>query len=765
MNLNKLVCFALFASTCISSLFAQQRDVKALSSEKRHELAEKLIKQGGYYAAIDHMKELVDKHPEDQTYIFKLAEAYFHSRDYKSAELWYAKLKETEDNKKKKKNAQLTLATFHYAEALKYNAKYEQAREVFGIFAQGNYKDVKGENYKAWAKNEVLSCEFAMQNKDRLRYAEIVNLDSNINAAYSDFSPRMKDDTTLLYASIQEDSVISVRHGDKHFEHTKIFVSTMKDSTWQEPEEVERVNSIFEHSANGTYSPDGKRFYFTRCRPVAGKMKCQIYVSEVENDKLSKPKKLGGHANHPAHTCTQPYSAKIKTGKTDVEVLFFASDMKGTLGGMDIWYSVIDKDGQSAKPVNCGRSVNTPRDEVAPFYDGETSALYFSSNYHYGFGGYDIFRAIGTQNKYGKPENVMKPINSNLDDTYYTFSKKDKYSGFLVSNRPGGMALLSETCCDDIYSFKVKQPTILVLTVTDSATGKVIENPTLTLKSTRYAPIADSILFNTSEGVMDTLLAQSDPSLLENLQLTENPKSFYVLEPMNLTQILVENKELDNCKTLVRTNKEANVDSILARQGGVIKTGSPRYVVLNLVAGKRKVQLADQEKAKDTIHVASSLKEQFEKAAVVSGSLTADALKKDSSKTSNVVPVTDSKLVSMEFVLNLHFQYDKAEIVEWDQNKLDSLVTILKSNPKMKMEFSTHTDWIGSDEYNTKLSFKRAAFISNYIVSKGISQKRVKGTGLGETKHIAPNANADGSDNPEGRQQNRRTEIKLIQGV
>jgi len=767
-ELNKLTAiFTLLLSFACFAAGAQQRDVKALSSEKRHELAEKLIKQGGYYAAIDHMKELVQKHPDDQNYLFKLAEAYFHSRDYKNAELWYSKLKETQEGKKKKKSAQLTIATFHYGEALKYNGKYDQAREVFDIFANSGYKEVKGEAYKAWAKNEVLSCEFALSNKDRIRYAEVLNLDSNVNSGYSDFAPRLKDDTTLVYSSIQEDSVISVRHGDKHFEHTKIFAAIKKDSTWQLPEEVEKVNSVFEHSANGAYSPDGKRFYFTRCRPISGKMKCQIYVSNVEPEGLSKPKKLDGHANHPAHTCTQPFSAKIKSGKTEQEVLFFTSDMKGSVGGLDIWYSVIDKNGKSGKPANLGKTVNTPRDEVAPFYDVEGGTLYFSSNYHHGFGGYDIFRAQGSQNKYNKPQNIMKPVNSSLDDTYYIFSKSDRYSGFLVSNRPGGMALLSETCCDDIYSFKQRQPTILVVNVIDSATGKVLDNAKLTLKSTRYGQMPDSLLFATSEEVMDTLSEQNDKSLLENLRLAEAPTSFYVLEPQNITSVSAESKGFENARTYIRTNKSAVVDSVNAKQGGIKKDISPRYVVLNLVAGKEKIVV--QEKPKDTVHVASSLKQEFEKAkteqVIVATKVSEATQLKDTSVAPAPIAAEPTKLVSVEFALNLHFQYDKADIVETDQSKLDSLVTILKTNPKIKMEFTTHTDWIGSDDYNLKLSYKRASFISNYIITKGISQKRVKGKGVGETKHIASNVKDDGTDDPEGRQKNRRTEIKLIQGV
>ncbi len=758
----KKYCFLLLTCTLLfGNVIAQRREVKALSSEKRHEMAEKLIKQGGYYAAIDHMKELVEKHPDNETYLFKLAEAYFHSRDYTNAEKYYATLAETKDLKKKKKSSVVSVATFHYGESLKYNAKYEQAREVFGIFANSNFRDVKGESYKVWAKNEVLSCEYALSNKDRAKFVEVLNIDSNINAAYSDFSPRLKNDSVLVYSSIQEDSVISVRHGDKHFEHTKIFTSTYKDSSWQLPVEQPVVNSIFEHSGNGSYSSDGKRFYFTRCRPINGKMKCQIYVSNISSDSIfSKPKKLAGHANHSGHTCTQPFSAKVKSGKADQEILFFVSDMKGTNGGMDIWYSMIDKEGKSGKPVNCGRSINTPRDEVAPSYDVTNNILYFSSNYHYGFGGFDIFRATGSQNKYGKPENMSKPINSNLDDTYYTQLKGDKYKGFLVSNRPGGMALLSATCCDDIYSFKYRQPTIVVMNVTDSATGKKLEDVKLVVKSTQYVNLPDSILFNTNSEVMDKMELETDPTFLENLRLTDNPKEFFVLEPNNIIQVSADKPNFNSSRSLIRTDKQGIIDSLHVQDGVFSKAGSsPRFVTINVVMGKEKAKLVTAPAVKvDTAKVASSLKDEFAKVKKVEVA----EVKQEAAK---AVVTPETKIQQFEFALNLQFQYNKSDLVEGHLTKLDSIVTILQSKPKMKLEFSTHTDAIGSDEYNMKLSYRRAEYIANYIISKGISQKRVKGIGLGETKHVAPNEKSDGSDHPEGRQENRRTEVKLISGL
>ena len=79
----------------------------------------------------------------------------------------------------------------------------------------------------------------------------------------------------------------------------------------------------------------------------------------------------------------------------------------------------------------------------------------------------------------------------------------------------------------------------------------------------------------------------------------------------------------------------------------------------------------------------------------------------------------------------------------------------------MEIEIAGHTDNIGSEESNMKLSQARAEAVRNYLISKGIKPERITAKGYGDTQPIAYNTNPDGSDNPAGRQQNRRTEARI----
>ncbi|HEY4797723.1 MAG TPA: OmpA family protein, partial [Bacteroidia bacterium] len=91
-----------------------------------------------------------------------------------------------------------------------------------------------------------------------------------------------------------------------------------------------------------------------------------------------------------------------------------------------------------------------------------------------------------------------------------------------------------------------------------------------------------------------------------------------------------------------------------------------------------------------------------------------------------------------------------------------TILKILNDNPDIIVEISSHTDSKGSDEYNMRLSQKRAESVVDYLTRKGISKDRLRAKGYGETMPIAPNNKPDGSDNPEGREKNRRTEFKII---
>lgn len=132
--------------------------------------------------------------------------------------------------------------------------------------------------------------------------------------------------------------------------------------------------------------------------------------------------------------------------------------------------------------------------------------------------------------------------------------------------------------------------------------------------------------------------------------------------------------------------------------------------------------------------------------------------------TLDTIMVLDRKAVNEKFVLeNIYFGFDSTDIKPQAAMELDRLAQLLSDNPEIKIEMGSHTDSVGSFEYNIDLSRRRAESTVRYLINKGISPDRLTARGYGESQPIAPNTNPDGTDNPTGRAKNRRTEFKILE--
>jgi OOP family OmpA-OmpF porin len=109
----------------------------------------------------------------------------------------------------------------------------------------------------------------------------------------------------------------------------------------------------------------------------------------------------------------------------------------------------------------------------------------------------------------------------------------------------------------------------------------------------------------------------------------------------------------------------------------------------------------------------------------------------------------------------VNFDYDKADIKAEFAPVLDEGAQTLQDNPEVRISIEGHTDSIGSDSYNQRLSERRADAVKQYLVEKGVSADRLETRGYGESQPVAPNTTPEGADNPEGRAMNRRAELKV----
>ena len=117
--------------------------------------------------------------------------------------------------------------------------------------------------------------------------------------------------------------------------------------------------------------------------------------------------------------------------------------------------------------------------------------------------------------------------------------------------------------------------------------------------------------------------------------------------------------------------------------------------------------------------------------------------------------ITDNAIIKLN---NIFFEFAKADLLKTSYSDLNRILNLLNTRAEIKIEIHGHTDNIGSDETNINLAERRALSVRNYLVLKGIDENRLQILSFGESKPVATN------DTDEGRQLNRRVEIKIISG-
>lgn len=398
--------------------------------------ADKNWDAGDYYSASLYYKKALDIDSLDINVLWRYAECLRLYNDYEKAEAAYSKVHYREETKI------FPLSLYYLASMQKYNGKYKEAQKNFKMVNKQFSRNKKSFEYLK-SKQEMQSCSFAMKaNKKDTSGFKIYNAGEKVNTTDSEFGSAWVD-SVLYYASLRADNVKGdLEIHDPHYK-IKVYKNPRNGSAFSTSQALDTtINSILSHNANGCYSSDGSRFYFTRCIGT----ECKIMYSEIRNGKYGTPKEANGGVNKEGYTSTQPMIAKI--GERDI--LFFVSNMPNGEGKLDIWSSEITGKGDHTKPRNAGKTINSIDDEITPFYDSEEGALYFSSTWHDGFGGFDIFRSNGTPEKFGAAQNLGFPLNTQWNDMYYSVYPSE-YVGFLTSNRKGSLFVKSPTCCNDIY--------------------------------------------------------------------------------------------------------------------------------------------------------------------------------------------------------------------------------------------------------------------------------------------------------------------------
>jgi tetratricopeptide (TPR) repeat protein len=465
--------FSLFTLTAPSVLTAQNVVVAAKSvdnvSWKAHEKLGIAAAESGRNAdAADHFDAAFLLKPDKIELAYNAAIAFRACRDYAKAAERYRSLLN---------NPKYPTARLDYAVSLQQKGDFDEAVTEFTIYLN-NYNAKDRETVKEQIEQYVNGCEFAIKQTDSAKIAQVHLEHLDINTPDNDIAPVPFGDDVLYFTTINNANI------------AKIFRTQQADAnTWSA---VTPLTSLKIPEAtpfgNGTFSPDGNRFYCTMCQTLDKKSDkkrvCGIYFLKRTAEGWTPPTRLPDRINAPDGNTTHAFVMH----KGNKEIMFFASNRIGGRGGMDIWLTSrfkTDENSEFESPLNLGGIVNTEGDEVTPFYDAEATALYFASNGRATIGGLDIFRSEGFQQRWTSPLNMGAPYNSSADD-YYFAKNGTKTGGFFVSNRSLGMEKIG-TRDDDIFQFLFDDRNELTIAgqIFDKKTTELLENARVSLYEKR----------------------------------------------------------------------------------------------------------------------------------------------------------------------------------------------------------------------------------------------------------------------------------------
>jgi outer membrane protein OmpA-like peptidoglycan-associated protein len=264
------------------------------------------------------------------------------------------------------------------------------------------YLDVKDVYEIDYIDKQIRSCETA---KDYLRQGETLKyafFDNLIPDDISSFNPIMAPDRNLMIYMTQEKF------------YKAIWMTYKIGDKWKTPEnitpQIESDGDLYPCSVTG----DGKTLYLVKFNSFEG----NIYLSNFENGRWGKAEKL----DKPINSRFWETHAGISS---DGNEIYFTSNRKGGMGGLDIYYSKKKPNGKWEDPINLGSAVNTIYNEDTPFILPDDSTLYFASQGHEGMGGYDIFKSNLQENgNWSIPINLGYPWNT-TDDNVFLFPIED----------------------------------------------------------------------------------------------------------------------------------------------------------------------------------------------------------------------------------------------------------------------------------------------------------------------------------------------------
>jgi outer membrane protein OmpA-like peptidoglycan-associated protein/tetratricopeptide (TPR) repeat protein len=596
------------------------------------------------------------------------------------------------------------------------------------------------------------TCEWAVPLKD-------LNLKSNVSMAGVDKNAHRM----FFYDGKWQNGQLMITSYDK------------KKNKWKKIRSVKgKINHIAYNETSISIGPDNTAYFISDRRGGMGGK--DIWVApHKRNDRWGKPRNIGMHLN-------TPFDEESVYISDDGNTLYFSSKGHLGMGGFDVYRSERQPDNSWGNPINMGYPINSPADELFYHPTPDTMIALYATIRADSYGGLDIYKIQKDPRKPFSIKGSVKDVESNdllnatiniIDNNtklalasiatdpltkefFYNFEDTGNYS--LQISQTGYKSIMDSLECPDLkrdtlelsYALElIKHPFTL--------SGKIVDVDS-------RKPISAYLVFK--DALSDTVYGRQYTDSLGNYSITfedkfnmkvlANAENYYATEEQldaskEKSGEIIKNIELKTSKIIYTITGAILDESNNDRLYGILSfyiPGKENPIAIessDSIHGKFTVQLEEKgpflvEVAADEYFFINDVVSFPENETVIAKNF---MLKKMS---------TGAKIV----VENILFNTGKSTLKPESFKELDKLAIMLIRNPNVRIEVSGHTDNVGSASVNKRLSKSRALTVKNYLVSRGVESERMEYEGYGFDKPIAPN------NTPEGRAQNRRVEIEVI---
>ncbi|MEQ8624556.1 MAG: DUF1573 domain-containing protein [Vicingaceae bacterium] len=414
---------------------------KSQSPDLVLKVADDLFENEDYFGAIQFYEKAIAIDSNNAEVLYKYARNLSMINQHKKSSRYYQKALILDGSN------EFPMAAYYLAESYRYSGDYRKARRYYNQALRPFRSDRKSYWYQRMDQNKD-AASWASKN-DGFKLAEPANLTKKVNSSFAEFAPTIHNSriffSAMLADSVGENNTVK----DKYF-YTRIYYKSLTSN--EEAKKIEMTNELSNkfknlHLANPAFYENN--IYFSVCD---SNFICSIWEGQLVDNKIVSANKLNKNINYPSSNNTQASPVKIN----DEVYLFFASDRPGGLGDLDIYIAKKVSFGFD-QAINLGPTVNSLGNEITPFYDVFSQTLFFSSDWHIGYGGYDIFKSTGLPVDFKESENIGFGINSSADDYYF---KAFESIALLASNRNEGSETNKSDCCNDLYEVNYKADSV-----------------------------------------------------------------------------------------------------------------------------------------------------------------------------------------------------------------------------------------------------------------------------------------------------------------